>query len=80
MYVTVLKVGVRAVVLSPTRELAMQTRHFFERLGKFTDLRSCLLLGGDSMDNQFADLAANPDVYFIHKLHNFLASLPHQDV
>jgi len=56
------KVGVRAVVLSPTRELALQTYGFCKELGKLTDLRFCLLVGGDNMDQQFKQLAQNPDV------------------
>jgi ATP-dependent RNA helicase DDX54/DBP10 len=57
-----LKVGIRALVLSPTRELALQTLKVGKELGKFTDLRLCLLVGGDSMEEQFAALARNPDV------------------
>mmetsp|Transcript_25107 Transcript_25107/g.54655 ORF Transcript_25107/g.54655 Transcript_25107/m.54655 type:complete len:973 (-) Transcript_25107:215-3133(-) len=55
-------VGFRAVALSPTRELAMQTAKFFRQLSKFTDLRCCLLLGGQAMEAQFEHLANNPDV------------------
>jgi len=55
-------VGIRALILSPTRELALQTLKFAKELGKYTDLRLCLLVGGDSMDEQFAALAHNPDV------------------
>jgi ATP-dependent RNA helicase DDX54/DBP10 len=49
-------------VLSPTRELALQTLKFGKDLGRHTGLRMCLLVGGDSMEEQFAALAANPDV------------------
>lgn len=44
--------GARALVLSPTRELAIQTSKYARELGKFTSLRHCLLLGGDSMNEQ----------------------------
>lgn len=54
--------GVRALILSPTRELALQTYKFVKELGKFTKLQSTCLLGGDSMDNQFARLHASPDI------------------
>ncbi len=56
------RIGVRAVVLSPTRELALQTLKFTKGLGRFTDLRFTALLGGESMDAQFRALADNPDV------------------
>ncbi|KAF9999645.1 ATP-dependent RNA helicase dbp10, partial [Modicella reniformis] len=56
------KVGARAVVLSPSRELAMQTQKVCKELGKHTDLRSCILVGGDSLEEQFGMLAANPDI------------------
>lgn len=55
-------VGVRAVVLSPTRELAMQTAKFFHQLTKFVEMRCCLLVGGQAMETQFEHLAANPDI------------------
>ena len=57
-----LKAGARAVVLSPTRELAMQTFKFALELSKFTDLRSVCIVGGDSMEAQFDDLSNNPDL------------------
>ena len=32
------------------------------QLGKFTDVRAALLVGGDSMEEQFTALHGNPDV------------------
>eukprot|EP01027_Heterolobosea_sp_BB2_P003864 GEZU01005819.1.p1 GENE.GEZU01005819.1~~GEZU01005819.1.p1 ORF type:complete len:808 (-),score=272.47 GEZU01005819.1:49-2472(-) len=55
-------VGVRGIILVPTRELALQTNKFIKEIGQFTDLRSCLLVGGDSVEDQFADLTKNPDI------------------
>eukprot|EP01104_Vermistella_antarctica_P017139 TRINITY_DN6026_c0_g1_i1.p1 TRINITY_DN6026_c0_g1~~TRINITY_DN6026_c0_g1_i1.p1 ORF type:complete len:881 (+),score=288.15 TRINITY_DN6026_c0_g1_i1:176-2818(+) len=54
--------GSRGLVLSPTRELAMQTLRFAKQISRFTDLRFCLLVGGDSMGEQFSALSHNPDV------------------
>ncbi|GMI78353.1 DEAD-box RNA helicase 29 [Hibiscus trionum] len=54
--------AVRALILSPTRDLALQTLKFTKELGKFTDLRISLLVGGDSMESQFEELAQNPDI------------------
>ncbi|KAL5714611.1 RNA helicase [Ranunculus cassubicifolius] len=54
--------GVRALILSPTRDLALQTLKFTQELGRFTDLRTSLLVGGDSMESQFEELAQNPDI------------------
>ncbi|KAI8335294.1 P-loop containing nucleoside triphosphate hydrolase protein [Chlamydoabsidia padenii] len=56
------KVGARALLLSPSRELALQTQKVCKELGKYTDLRSCVLVGGDSLDDQFSMLASNPDI------------------
>ncbi|KAI9921097.1 hypothetical protein PsorP6_000650 [Peronosclerospora sorghi] len=56
------KIGVRAVVLSPTRELAVQTLRFAKQLAKFTTLKMALIVGGEGMDQQFEAIAANPDV------------------
>uniref|UniRef100_A0A8C9KFD3 RNA helicase n=1 Tax=Panthera tigris altaica TaxID=74533 RepID=A0A8C9KFD3_PANTA len=54
--------GARALILSPTRELALQTMKFTKELGKFTGLRTALILGGDKIEDQFAALHENPDV------------------
>ena len=56
------KVGARAVVLSPSRELALQTLKVVKELGKGTDLRTTLLVGGDSLEEQFGNVASNPDI------------------
>lgn len=54
--------GPRALILSPTRELAIQTFKFIKELGKFLDLKTILVLGGDSMDSQFSAIHQNPDI------------------
>ncbi|XP_078664653.1 ATP-dependent RNA helicase DDX54-like [Branchiostoma floridae x Branchiostoma belcheri] len=54
--------GARALILAPTRELALQTMKFTKELGRFTGLRAALILGGDSMEDQFAALHENPDI------------------
>lgn len=56
------KTGVRGLILSPTRELAMQTSLVSTQLGRFTGLRSCLLVGGTSMSAQFEALEEHPDI------------------
>lgn len=56
------RVGARAVVLSPSRELALQTLKVVRELAKGTDLRTTLLVGGDSLEEQFGHMASNPDV------------------
>ncbi|KPA82243.1 putative ATP-dependent RNA helicase [Leptomonas pyrrhocoris] len=55
-------VGIRCLVLSPTRELSLQTLHNAFALNKFMDLRFAALVGGDSLDQQFELLASNPDL------------------
>jgi len=54
--------GARALILSPTRELALQTLKFIKELGRFTGLKASVILGGDSMDNQFNIIHENPDI------------------
>lgn len=54
--------GPRALILSPTRELAIQTFKFIKDLGKFMDLKTVLILGGDSMDHQFGAMHSHPDI------------------
>ena len=49
-------------MLSPSRELALQTLKFAKELAKFTNLRCALLVGGDSLDDQFVQMTSNPDM------------------
>jgi ATP-dependent RNA helicase DDX54/DBP10 len=44
-------VGARCVILSPTREIAMQTAAYFKAMAKFTDLTHVLIVGGNEMEN-----------------------------
>ncbi|ALC43916.1 CG32344 [Drosophila busckii] len=54
--------GARALILSPTRELAVQTYKFIKDLGRFMELKTILVLGGDSMDSQFSAIHTCPDI------------------
>ncbi|CAH8488338.1 unnamed protein product [Schistosoma rodhaini] len=54
--------GPRALIMSPTRELAIQTLNFTKELGKFTPLKATIILGGDKMEEQFAALHKSPDI------------------
>lgn len=55
-------VGARALILSPSRELALQTMKVVKEFGRGTDLKAILVVGGDSMEDQFSDIASNPDI------------------
>ena len=46
-------VGARALVLAPTRDLALQTLKFIKLVGRETGLRAVLIVGGESMESQF---------------------------
>ncbi|KAL5108762.1 ATP-dependent RNA helicase DDX54 [Taenia crassiceps] len=54
--------GARALLLSPTRELAMQTLSFTKEIGKFTNLVAAVIVGGDKIDDQFMAIHQNPDI------------------
>ena len=56
------RVGARALILSPSRELALQTLKVVKDLRRGTDLRCVLLVGGDSVEEQFGLMASNPDI------------------
>ncbi|MGH6717786.1 MAG: DEAD/DEAH box helicase [Alphaproteobacteria bacterium] len=52
----------RSLVLSPTRELAMQTAENFEIYGKYHSLTMALLIGGVTLDEQTRKLERGVDV------------------
>jgi ATP-dependent RNA helicase DDX54/DBP10 len=54
--------GARALIMSPSRELALQTMKVVKEMGKGTNLTSVLLIGGDSLEDQFGMMANNPDI------------------
>jgi ATP-dependent RNA helicase DDX54/DBP10 len=56
------RVGARGVIMSPSRELALQTLKVVKELGRGTDLRTVLLVGGDSIEDQFGMMTSNPDI------------------
>ena len=55
-------VGPRALVLAPTRELALQTAETFDMLGRAQGVKTVVLIGGESMGPQLAGLQRRPDV------------------
>src|SRR2546426_5879889 len=54
--------GARALVLAPTRELALQIAEHFAMLGSARGLRTVTLISGEPMGPQLAGLARRPDV------------------
>ncbi|KAL1960534.1 hypothetical protein VTO42DRAFT_7113 [Malbranchea cinnamomea] len=56
------QIGARGLILSPSRELALQTLKVVKELGRGTDLKSVLLVGGDSLEDQFGYMTTNPDI------------------
>ncbi|OQE27297.1 hypothetical protein PENSTE_c004G07919 [Penicillium steckii] len=56
------KFGARGLIMSPSRELALQTLKVVKEMGRGTDLRAVLLVGGDSLEDQFGMMAGNPDI------------------
>ncbi|XP_050267704.1 DEAD-box ATP-dependent RNA helicase 28-like [Quercus robur] len=54
--------AIRVLILTPTRELAVQVHSMIEKLAQFTDIRCCLVVGGLSTKVQEAALRSMPDV------------------
>ena len=50
------------LVLSPTRELASQTKEAFDNFSKYVDIKSLLIQGGVSINNQITALRSGIDV------------------
>eukprot|EP00252_Welwitschia_mirabilis_P008114 TRINITY_DN19832_c0_g1_i1.p1 TRINITY_DN19832_c0_g1~~TRINITY_DN19832_c0_g1_i1.p1 ORF type:complete len:769 (-),score=195.09 TRINITY_DN19832_c0_g1_i1:1104-3410(-) len=66
----------RVLILTPTRELAVQIHSMLKKLAQFTDIRCCLVVGGLSTKVQEAQLRSRPDIVvatpgrMIDHLHN----------
>lgn len=56
------RVGARGIIMSPSRELALQTLKAVKDFGRGTDLRTVLVVGGDSLEEQFGQMSSNPDI------------------
>ena len=54
--------GPRGLILSPTRELSLQTYKFAREFSRNTDLKITMILGGDSMEKQFTMMHGKPDI------------------
>lgn len=74
--------GVRGLVLSPTRELSLQTLRVLKKLSHFTDIRSIGIHGGEGMENQFDLLSSKPDVIVATpgRLAHHLSEIPDFDL
>jgi len=53
---------IKALVISPTRELAIQIEESFKTYGKYTNLKSTVLFGGTSIDPQKEILKKGVDI------------------
>ncbi|KAI5959138.1 DBP10 [Candida pseudojiufengensis] len=54
--------GVRAVILSPSRELALQTYKQVKEFSHGTNLQSIVLIGGDSLEEDFGKMMSKSDI------------------
>ncbi|KAJ2746013.1 nucleolar DEAD-box protein required for synthesis of 60S ribosomal subunit [Coemansia sp. BCRC 34301] len=52
----------RVLILCPTRELAIQCHNVSTKLAAFTDISTCLCVGGLSLKQQESELRLRPDV------------------
>lgn len=53
---------IRTVVLSPTRELALQIKENFDELSKYTQIKTAVIFGGVSQNPQVQELKSGVDV------------------
>src|SRR5580698_666347 len=53
---------IQALVLCPTRELALQVHEEITRLAERTELKSIAIYGGDSITRQLNDLRSGPHI------------------
>lgn len=57
--------GVRGLIVSPTREIALQTKAFLDVFGKNHHLQTVCLIGGVRMGPQIKDLKKHPDILVV---------------
>ena len=55
-------VPTQAIVLIPTRELAVQVDAEFQRIGQYTPIRTCPVYGGQKIVMQMKTLKNNPEI------------------
>lgn len=53
---------IRGLILSPTREIALQTQSFLDVVGQNHELETVLLIGGVKLGPQIEDLRRHPDI------------------
>lgn len=58
----IIKLTFRALVILPTRELAIQCFQMFDSLNKYAGLTQCLIIGQSAIDRQESDMRKGPDV------------------
>ena len=54
--------GIRALILTPTRELALQVRTSFDTYGRYLSLKTAVVLGGVSQHSQVKALRRGPQI------------------
>lgn len=54
--------NIKALILSPTRELALQIHEEFKRIGKYTDLSIVSVFGGSDIERQIRDIKKGADI------------------
>src|SRR5690606_41125211 len=57
--------GPRALIISPTRELAMQIHADVKKLGQFTKVKTATIFGCVSSSGQINALKKNPDILVV---------------
>jgi ATP-dependent RNA helicase DeaD len=54
--------GLQALILAPTRELALQSQRAIEQVGKYKGLRTTAVYGGAPMDRQISELRQGAEI------------------
>jgi ATP-dependent RNA helicase RhlE len=54
--------GISCIVLAPTHELAQQITEVFDRIGRYSRIKTLCIIGGVDQEPQIESLAAGPDI------------------